>query len=113
MYIYPKSHINQNSFIVDSTVWSSSIPLLTYFSDIVLPILLRNRGLDIENVNDVKVLELGSGTGLLGIGIASLGCKVVLTDPSLDMNLSEEHSSNTIEHLRKNVEQNKDLTGDR
>ena len=64
-------------------------------------------------MNEIKILELGSGTGLLGIGIASLGCKVILTDPALDMNLSEQLSSNTIEHLRKNVEQNKDITGNR
>ena len=87
--------------------------MLTHFSDVVLPILLKNRRLKLDDVNEIKVLELGSGTGILGIGIASLGCKVVLTDPALDMNLSEEHSSNTIEHLRKNVEQNKELTGDR
>ena len=86
---------------------------MTYFSDVVLPNLLKNRGLQVGNVNEIKILELGSGTGLLGIGIASLGCKVILTDPALDMNLSEQHSSNTIEHLRKNVEQNKDITGDR
>ena len=74
---------------------------------------MKNRGLQFENVNEIKILELGSGTGLLGIGIASLGCKVILTDPALDMNLSEQLSSNTIEHLRKNVEQNKDITGNR
>ena len=86
---------------------------MTYFSDVVLPNLLKNRGLQVGNVNEIKILELGSGTGLLGIGIASLGCKVILTDPALDMNLSEQLSSNTIEHLRKNVEQNKDITGNR
>ena len=74
---------------------------------------MKNRGLQFENVNEIKILELGSGTGLLGIGIASLGCKVILTDPALDMNLSEQLTSNTIEHLRKNVEQNKDITGNR
>ena len=86
---------------------------MTYFSDVVLPNLLKNRGLQVGNVSEIKILELGSGTGLLGIGIASLGCKVILTDPALDMNLSEQLSSNTMEHLRKNVEQNKDITGDR
>ena len=69
--------------------------------------------MQIGNVNEIKILELGSGTGLLGIGMASLGCKVILTDPALDMNLSEQLSSNTMEHLRKNVEQNKDITGNR
>ena len=87
--------------------------MLTHFSDVVLPMLLKNRRLKLDDVNEIKVLELGSGTGILGIGIASLGCSVVLTDPALDMNLSGEHSSNTIEHLRKNVERNMELTGDR
>ena len=75
--------------------------------------LLRSRGLKENNVGEIRVLELGSGTGILGIGIASLGCNVVLTDPALDMNLTEEVSSNTLEHLQKNLEQNKSLAGDR
>merc|ERR1719414_1388181 len=62
--LQPRSTTNQRreADLTGLKVWSSSIPLLTYFSDIVLPILLRNRGLDIENVNEIKVLELGSGT---------------------------------------------------
>ena len=94
-------------------MWSSSIPLLKHVSEFLLPLLLKDRDLKGDNIGDIKVLELGSGTGVLGIGIASLGCKVILTDPALDMNLSEQHSSNTIEHLRGNLEQNKNLTEDR
>ena len=75
--------------------------------------LLKFRGLKEKSVGEINVLELGSGTGVLGIGIASLGCNVVLTDPALDMNLTEEVSSNTLEHLRKNLEQNHCHTGDR
>ena len=75
--------------------------------------LLKSRRLTENDVQEIKVLELGSGTGVLGIGIASLGCNVALTDPALAMNLSEEVSSNTLEHLRKNLEQNTHLTDDR
>ena len=75
--------------------------------------LLKSDDLTAKSVAEIKVLELGSGTGVLGIGIASLGCNVVLTDPALDMNLTEDVSSNTLEHLRKNLEQNKSITGDR
>ena len=66
-----------------------------------------------KGIKPIKILELGSGTGVLGIGIASLGLNVVLTDPALDMNLSEERSSNTMEHLRTNLDKNKELIGDR
>ena len=94
-------------------MWSSSIPLLKYCHDNVLPSLQKQLQLKGSDAININVLELGSGTGILGIGMASLGCKVVLTDPALDMNLSEEKFSNTIEHLRGNIEKNKDIVGDR
>ena len=56
---------------------------------------------------ELNILELGSGTGILGICVAANGSKVVLTDPGIYVNLSEEESSNTINHLRSNVEHNR------
>ena len=56
---------------------------------------------------ELNILELGSGTGVLGICVAANGSKVVLTDPGIDVNLSEEESSNTINYLRYNVEHNR------
>ena len=61
----------------------------------------------------LKVLELGSGTGVLGLCVAGLGCKVVLTDPSIDLNLSEEQPSNTITLLKENLKLNKSAIGER
>ncbi|KXS11192.1 hypothetical protein M427DRAFT_47384 [Gonapodya prolifera JEL478] len=64
-----------------STVWPPSSRLLRFFEE--RPHLIRAR----------RVLELGAGCGLLGIGIAQLGAKeVVLTDRGdmmelLDINL--------------------------
>ena len=98
-------------YVDNISVWSSSIPLLKYFERFVFPVLLKSQ--HPKGIKPIKVLELGSGTGVLGIGIASLGLNVVLTDPALDMNLSEERSSNTMEHLRTNLDKNKELIGDR
>ena len=53
------------------------------------------------------MLELGSGTGILGLCVATTGCQVVLSDPKIDVNLSEEKASNTYEHLVSNLDLNK------
>ena len=103
--------LHKSIYVDNISVWSSSIPLLKYFETFVFPVLLKSQ--HSKGIKPIKVLELGSGTGVLGIGIASLGLNVVLTDPALDMNLSEERSSNTMEHLRTNLDKNKELIGDR
>ena len=61
----------------------------------------------------LHVLELGSGTGILGLCVAALGCKVVLTDPGIEVNLSDLKSSNTITHLQANLEQNRIIVEER
>ena len=103
--------LHKSIYVDNISVWSSSIPLLKYFERCVFPVLLKSQ--HSKGIKPIKILELGSGTGVLGIGIASLGLNVVLTDPALDMNLSEERSSNTMEHLRTNLTKNKELIGDR
>ena len=103
--------LHKSIYVDNISVWSSSIPLLKYFETFVFPVLLKSQ--HSKGIKPIKILELGSGTGVLGIGIASLGLNVVLTDPALDMNLSEERSSNTMEHLRTNLDKNKELIGDR
>ena len=103
--------LHKSIYVANISVWSSSIPLLKYFERFVFPVLLKSQ--HSKGIKPIKILELGSGTGVLGIGIASLGLNVVLTDPALDMNLSEERSSNTMEHLRTNLDKNKELIGDR
>lgn len=55
----------------------------------------RLHTLDIASVQDVSVLELGSGTGLVGLAMAGLGAQVVLTDlPSIYSNLSRNAKGN-------------------
>ena len=58
------------------------------------------------NKKELQILELGSGTGILGLCLSVNGSNVVLTDPGIDVNLSEGKSSNTINLLRSNVEVN-------
>jgi predicted nicotinamide N-methyase len=59
-----------------------------------------------------RILELGSGTGVLGFALATLGCEVVLTDPGLDVNLTDEDSLahvqvNTLDVLKESSEVNR------
>lgn len=55
----------------------------------------RLHTLDIASMRDTHVLELGSGTGLVGLAMAGLGAQVVLTDlPSIYSNLSRNANDN-------------------
>lgn len=57
----------------------------------------------------LRILELGAGTGVLGLGLAML-CErshVVLTDPNLDVNWSETESGSSLEWLQANVDLNR------
>ena len=87
-----------------------------------LPKLLKEK-------NRIKVLELGSGIGLLGIGIASLNknIEVILTDAPVDFEeiqkgngtsstttpTSSSSRSSTLSVLEENVELNKDIVENR
>ena len=62
----------------------------------------------------MRILELGSGCGLLGMAIAATTPhEVVLTDPGIDVNLSEEVSCNTLSLLQRNVDLNQQELGSR
>ncbi len=63
----------------------------------------------------MRVLELGSGTGLLGLGIAAsmANSRVLLTDPGLEFNYAEDNLGSTLERLRLNLLENAALTGGR
>jgi hypothetical protein len=79
---------------IDATgriVWPTAVPLMERIqSD-----YLENHG------SPCRVLELGSGCGVLGMGLAATGsANVVLTDQSVDW-------------LESNVELNRDIVGDR
>ena len=53
------------------------------------------------------MLELGSGVGLLGVGLAmTTDCDVTLTDPDIETNFSDGTRMSTLEWLQLNVELN-------
>lgn len=90
-------------------LWHCAVPLFGFLTTEILPTYaapLAGRPL--------RILELGAGTGMLGISLAaSEGCCVVLTDPALPVNLSEDLEGNTLQSLRENVLLNADVVGDR
>lgn len=83
-------------------LWPTSRPFIERLRTEVLP-PLRER----EGGRPLSVLELGSGCGLVGLAVAALGNHVLLTDPALDVNLSEDECGNTLLRLQDNVELNR------
>jgi predicted nicotinamide N-methyase len=79
--------------------WPCAMPLLAF-------VAARCRG------KELRVLELGSGCGSLGLGFAAMvpGSRVLLTDPDLPTLFDEgEEPSSTLEWLRGNVALNAEL----
>ena len=86
--------------------------MLGYLEKEVFPdYLLKKR--ESGEIKELNILELGSGTGILGLCVAALGHNVILTDPGIDVNLSEDKTSTTLEHLKLNVARNIDIVGQR
>ena len=87
-------------------VWPCSLRLLHHYESDVLPRLLQRRRASGDDA-PLRVLELGSGVGALGLGIAAVGgARVVLTDPGVAVNLAADYSSNTLDWLAANVADN-------
>ena len=96
-------------------VWPLADPLLRRLQANVLPSLRQLRGSDDLRplaTGGLRVLELGSGQGLLGIALAAQGDEVVLTDPAVDFGGSAS-ATNTLSRLRGNIDLNRDLVGRR
>jgi predicted nicotinamide N-methyase len=81
-------------------VWGSAYKLIDFLTANFL-----------HQAQGLNCLELGSGTGIGGIGAAYVGMNVVLTDPGRAVNYTSEISGNTIDCLRRNVELNSSTPG--
>lgn len=108
---------------------TASLPMLDRLRRVDLPAARRDNGIAGDSDRPIRILELGSGCGLLGIGIAALGEEVVLTDAAVAFDSVAEHSSgengadssfgggdggsDTLRWLRGNIELNRDIVGDR
>ena len=80
--------------------WPVARPLLEHLRTDVIPDL-RDLG------RPPRVLELGSGVGLLGVGLAmTTDCDVTLTDPDIETNFSDGTSMSTLSRLQRNIELN-------
>ena len=86
-------------------IWPLANPLLRHLQNSHFFLSLLEQPLQ----RPLRVLELGSGQGLLGIGLAALGVEVVLTDPAVAFGYSDCAASNTLERLRENIELNAEL----
>ena len=65
--------------------WPCAVPLLQHLSEATVPALETSLGRPPR-----EILELGSGVGLLGIGLAlATGAEVTLTDPGLPTRFSK------------------------
>ena len=88
-------------------IWPTAESLLTHLQQHIPAMLPEHRPL--------RVCELGAGTGMLGLGLAATfeQVEVVQTDPGIDIALSDERSTNSLDWLQQNIESNSKVVGDR
>jgi predicted nicotinamide N-methyase len=91
-------------------VWPTALRILDEVAETLIPSL---RARAEAQQRPLRVLELGSGTGALGLGVALIvggPSHVIVTDPNLPVNFTEEQSGSSLEWLQTNVEINQDVT---
>ena len=78
---------------VAGVVWDAAIVLATYLQTISHQGMdgASKLGLGLEGVKGKRVLELGAGTGLVGIVSCLLGANVVITDTLEALNFTKEN----------------------
>jgi predicted nicotinamide N-methyase len=90
-------------------IWPCALPLLAHLQADILPAIRERVG-----ARPVRILELGAGTGMLGIALAACEHhRVVLTDPDLPMNYADEVAGSSLDLLRDNVALNSAAVGAR
>jgi predicted nicotinamide N-methyase len=90
-------------------IWPCALPLLAHLRADVLPAIRARVG-----ARPVRILELGAGTGALGIALAACEHhRVVLTDPDLPMHYADDVAGSSLDLLRDNVALNSAAVGAR
>ena len=95
---------NQQADGTGLKVWPTAMPLLACVQQ-----LITTRYGHLER--PLRVLELGSGCGLLGIALAAT-CRadVMMTDPAIAVGLdSEAGGGSTLDWLRENIDLNREV----
>lgn len=92
-------------------IWPTSMAMLQHLQNGVLNALQTR----LKLTRPLRIIELGSGCGLLGLGLAATcdNVEIVLTDPDVPVNYSEDDSGSTLAWLEQNLELNREVVGDR
>ena len=94
-------------------LWPCALRLLARLDSTLLPQLRAQLQ---ASDRPLRVLELGSGTGVLGMGLAALGEQVLLTDPAAHVRFAvgeDDARCDTLAWLGANVEENSAALSDR
>ena len=105
-----QDRVRRSADLTGLKVWPTALKLLKEVSSSHLPKLLAKAA---THKRPLRVIELGSGTGVLGLGVALLSgpsSHIVLTDPNLPVNFTESESGSSLEWLQVNADLNREAT---